>query len=181
MKNHEPIAWMFDWTSPEVDKPTTSISFSYPVNEQDVIVSNIRALYVEDYVAELIKFSRDLIAENAGLKNKIDELEVRIAELTKDNEILRRDYDVSKALYETDLQNRDAQIDEFKKPCIDNACGYCRFLEEENRTLKARIADGVRVYAKLNANNQLSYVSNYPAPDIKLSAATLLLDEQGYL
>ena len=25
-----------------------------------------------------------------------------------------------------------------EKPCIDNACGYCKFLEEEVRALKAQ-------------------------------------------
>ena len=64
MKNHEPVAWMFDWTSPEVEKPYTSVSFSYPVDEQDVVVSHIRALYSEDYVVELLQFGKNLIAEN---------------------------------------------------------------------------------------------------------------------
>ena len=27
------------------------------------------------------------------------------------------------------------------KPCIDNACGYCRFLEEEVRALKAQLGE----------------------------------------
>ena len=45
MSELEPIAWMFDWVSSEVDKPYTSISLSYPVDEHEVFVSNIRPLY----------------------------------------------------------------------------------------------------------------------------------------
>lgn len=48
--------------------------------------------------------------------------------LKKANEILLRDYDLVKALYETDLQNRDVRIVE---------------LELENAELKAWISGGV--------------------------------------
>lgn len=90
-KEQEPVAWIFDWVSTEVDKPVTSISFSYPVDEHEVFVSNIRPLYEKPlrsvdckidstkFTADLEKFSADLIAVNAGLKNKIDALEQRIA------------------------------------------------------------------------------------------------------
>ena len=58
-----------------------------------------------------------------------------------------------------------------EKPCIDNACGYCRFLEEEVRTLKAQIAGGMRVYAKDVFGGYSAMVTGHK------SNATLLLDE----
>ena len=48
-----------------------------------------------------------------------------------------------------------------EKPCIDNACGYCKFLEEEVRALKAQrdellealeLADALLSGANMNKN-----------------------------
>lgn len=75
----------------------------------------------------------------------------------------------------SDIQKPTGKIKEF----VTNLIAENARLKNKIDQLEARIAGGVRVYAKVNANGQLSYVSNYPAPDIKLSAATLLLDEQG--
>ena len=65
MNELKPIAWMFDWVSSEVDKPYTSISLSYPVDEHEVFVSNIRPLYEKPFPQSLTILN---------LKEQIDEL-----------------------------------------------------------------------------------------------------------
>ena len=86
MSELEPIAWMFDWVSSEVDKPYTSISLSYPVDEHEVFVSNIRPLYEitvpvlelqrkAKLVDELVDFLKDLQIDlnHYGYGAQIDE------------------------------------------------------------------------------------------------------------
>lgn len=64
-----------------------------------------------------------------------------------------------------------------EKPCVEGACGYCNFLEEELRVLKAKIAGGTRVLTMKCTKTRDAYWVSELQKGSDLANATLLLDE----